>query len=74
MEVNSPTSTNPMLTFLTSTISIASFIVSNITKSNLAWGVGFVAGCIAVVSGIMTIREKHLSIKKLKKEIHNLKK
>ena len=59
-----------MLTLSSFCISLVSFITADVTKSDVAWAVGVAAGCVAIISGILTIREKHLSIKKLKQEIH----
>jgi hypothetical protein len=46
-----------------------SFVVNHATQSNIAWGVGVVAGLIAIYSGIMNIRAKRLEIKKLEIEL-----
>jgi hypothetical protein len=48
-------------------------MVSHATQSNIAWGVGLIAGCVAIYSGITNIRAKRLEIKKLEKELKEFK-
>ena len=54
-------------------VSCFSFMVSHATQSNIAWGVGLIAGCVAIYSGITNIRAKRLEIKKLEKELKEFK-
>ena len=64
-----PNSANGFQSILTWLLSCFSFIVSHATQSNIAWGVGLIAGLVAIYSGIMNIRAKKLEIKKLEKEL-----
>lgn len=66
-----PNSTNGFQSILTWLLSCFSFIVSHATQSNIAWGVGLIAGIVAIYSGIMNIRAKRLEIKKLEKELES---
>lgn len=66
-----PNSANGFQSILTWLLSCLSFIVSHATQSNLAWGVGLIAGIITIYSGIMNIRAKGLEIRKLEKELES---
>jgi hypothetical protein len=64
-----PNSGSGLQSILTWLVSCFSFLVSNATQSNIAWGVGLIAGCVAIYSGIMNIRAKRLEIRKLEFEL-----
>lgn len=56
------------LTITSFASSVASFVVAYLTKTNIAWTVGIVAGCISIYCGILTAIEKKKSIRKLDDE------
>jgi hypothetical protein len=71
--LETPNSGSGFQSILTWLVSCFSFIVSHATQSNIAWGVGLIAGCVAIYSGITNIRAKRLEIKKLEKELEEFK-
>lgn len=60
---------NVYLSIGTALATVVSFIVAHATTSNIAWGIGCVAGLVSIGAGVMTIREKSLNIKALKKKL-----
>jgi len=62
MDNNIQHSGSARLSVLMTAISILSFI----TKSNIAWGIGICSGLVAMASGIMAIRYYYHATKKLK--------
>lgn len=56
--------------FLSVTSAIA-YAFGCFTQANIAFALSIVAAIIAIYSGLVTIREKRLSIKKLRNEIND---
>lgn len=52
--------------------SVASFIISAITKTNVAWVIGVVAGLLSIYCGYLTQKEKKLNIRKIQREIDDI--
>jgi hypothetical protein len=50
------------LSFAMTLVSILSFI----SKSNVAWGIGVGSGLVAMISGVMAIRYYYYATKKMK--------
>lgn len=46
--------------------SICSFLLAWFTTYNIAWLIGAVAGVVSICAGILTIKEKRMSIKRMK--------
>ena len=49
--------------------SITSCVAGYVTSYNIAWLIGALAGMVSIYAGILTIKEKRLHIKQMKK--HN---
>lgn len=57
---------NMWLSAATAAISIVHYVMAVENRSTAAATIACISGIVAIVAGIMTIREKYLSIKKLK--------
>lgn len=59
---NTPIGNNNSV-YIYTIVALGNLIVGAITKSNIAWLIGIIAGLVAIASGIMTIREKNMAMK-----------
>jgi hypothetical protein len=56
---------NLLLTIASAVTSISSFIISHVTKADIAFAIGCSAGLMSLYSGYLTSKEKKISIKKM---------
>lgn len=52
--------------------SVVSSTVAYATQSNIAWGIGIIAGVLSIYGAILTIKDRKLSIKKSQIELKKL--
>lgn len=53
------------LTILSFSSSVAAFIISAVTKTNVAWLIGIIAGLLSIYCGYLTQKEKRMNIRRL---------
>jgi len=60
--------TNLYLSVSSAIASILSFVTETFTKTNIAWALGCGAAIVSIWAGILTAKEKRMSMRKMESE------